>query len=897
MTSLLGVRGFVFDTKALNAAYAALPPSSRVDTTGYDEQALRRLVRYFADWSPVRSRSLNSAPEEQLDELSADERRELYDTLIERLAENLRDQYRREDALDGFEGFVHRLGRSPLPDAIHTFFLRYLWNFSEQLHDYNQDLLPDSDSTIPPEEIGDEPPQPAFFSAIRRLPSSYLDVKAAQYEGDDKINAIRYDAIQSIRSPEGLQVDELQELQREENERHETDIMRAYDEFTTVGQLYYDYFKPRFDAILKATTDGLIDRLDLADSDTHHVSFIEPRNRLGSTTWFSIFPSEIGDKTQAWQLHFAIKWDHTYYGLYPGDELQDDADDDLIDLEHITETDALTIEGVAEKFEAVSAEYLRLNDLEDPEPPTRPPDWITETVPRQLERANQVIFYGPPGTGKTYHAQRFAEWWVNDQSPGQSRPAQVEAVTFHPSMSYEDFLEGLTAEATDAGSVEYHVEDGILKRVAANAQQAYDRYENGNDSGGPPPYVLIIDEINRGNLAQIFGETITLLEADKRGSYEVSLAHSDEQFTLPPNLYVIGTMNTADRSIALVDAALRRRFRFVQFPPDIDALTKHYGFDDHGELHRAANGDDTAFRRLIALSILGLDRLNELILDAPDLGKGQQVGHSYFFDLDDVQGVLDAWQYDVLPLLEEYYFGQFDRIRRQLFDGAGEEVIDWDRERIRDFDDVELATFLAEYVGLEDGFTYTESALNSGATESTNRDPSPTFPEFLATVGDRVYDAVGETLNADRVDDFRRDEDLDRLTLAVKSNDPDHPSDEHVRYRYQIRPHLDSPVIDMNVYLSNSVREAVGEDLESFVDDLNFPFDIDVEMHRTFRAISTEHPIDVEGKDPYALDGDELRETVGEDIVDETIDAFCEMIEQLHSFFVGMDAEVDDVGG
>ena len=174
-------------------------------------------------------------------------------------------------------------------------------------------------------------------------------------------------------------------------------------------------------------------------------------------------------------------------------------------------------------------------------------------------------------------------------------------MTFHPAFAYEDFLEGLEADATENGAVDYDIEDGILKRIAKQARQAKDAAD-----GNPPSYILIIDEINRGNLAQIFGETITLLEADKRDSHTTRLAHSDDEFSIPSNLYVIGTMNTADRSIALVDAALRRRFRFLHFPPDYGVLLDKHNFDDWTGLETAITDADDPFRTLLALSIRGL---------------------------------------------------------------------------------------------------------------------------------------------------------------------------------------------------------------------------------------------------------------------------------------------------
>jgi 5-methylcytosine-specific restriction protein B len=323
-------------------------------------------------------------------------------------------------------------------------------------------------------------------------------------------------------------------------------------------------------------------------------------------------------------------------------------------------------------------------------PPNKPEN--ADRIARQLQKTNQVVFYGPPGTSKTYTAQRFARWWAANQQRITARENQVRTVTFHPSFSYEDFVEGLTAEATDDGTVTYRIKKGILRRICDDALEAY--IESGENEA-VPRYVLIIDEINRGNLSQIFGEMITLLESDKRldapNETRVDLAHSGDELVLPPNLYLIGTMNTADRSIGLIDAAIRRRFRFLSFSPDYELLYEHHGFGGQKqqalEAVRADTDIETALR---VLSILALKELNSRIISAPDLEKGNQIGHTYLLDLDDEQEITEAWKYEILPLIEEFYYSQFNRIRDDLFAGEGHKLVDWTAEEIRDFSPEEL---------------------------------------------------------------------------------------------------------------------------------------------------------------------------------------------------------------
>lgn len=276
----------------------------------------------------------------------------------------------------------------------------------------------------------------------------------------------------------------------------------------------------------------------------------------------------------------------------------------------------------------------------------------------QLRANGQLIFHGPPGTGKTYTARRFARWWINTISD-TPKQEQLRFVTFHPSFNYEDFLEGLTAKKDDGDTVSYEIEDGIFKEICKDARTAY---KESPDPDQAPPYVLVIDEINRGNLAKIFGETITQLELDKRlGADEeitINLAHSGKEFVIPPNLYLIGTMNTADRSIALVDAALRRRFGFLSFPPDYQVFSKEYDL----------TSKSPAFAELLNTSVAALQVINKNVLESGELGKGKQVGHSYLLGLESPLEIVNAWRYNILPLLEEYYFGELGRLQSTIFE-------------------------------------------------------------------------------------------------------------------------------------------------------------------------------------------------------------------------------------
>ena len=177
-----------------------------------------------------------------------------------------------------------------------------------------------------------------------------------------------------------------------------------------------------------------------------------------------------------------------------------------------------------------------------------PADFLEE-IDTLLKEKKQVIFQGPPGTGKTYVAQELAQYIAGSKD-------RVTLVQFHPSYAYDDFVQGYRPTTLENGQPGFRLTDGPLLRAAHRA--ALDK------SGAR--HFLIIDEINRGNISKVFGEMYFLLEYR---NHKINLQYSSEdEFSLPENLYIIGTMNTADRSIALVDLALRRRFYFVEFHPD-----------------------------------------------------------------------------------------------------------------------------------------------------------------------------------------------------------------------------------------------------------------------------------------------------------------------------------------
>lgn len=244
-----------------------------------------------------------------------------------------------------------------------------------------------------------------------------------------------------------------------------------------------------------------------------------------------------------------------------------------------------------------------------------------------LRLKKNIILEGAPGVGKTFTADRLAYSLM-----GEKAIDRVKMVQFHQSYSYEDFIMGFRPSASG-----FELRKGPFYQFCKQAE--------GDESND---YFFIIDEINRGNLSKIFGELFMLIEMDKRGR-DLKLLYSDEQFSIPENLYIIGMMNTADRSLAMLDFALRRRFAFFELKP---------GFDSDGFKEYQSHLKNEKFDALINT----VKHLNEIIASDESLGEGFCIGHSYFCNLIpnsiDQQVLSSIVEYELIPLLKEYWFDE-----------------------------------------------------------------------------------------------------------------------------------------------------------------------------------------------------------------------------------------------
>ena len=256
-----------------------------------------------------------------------------------------------------------------------------------------------------------------------------------------------------------------------------------------------------------------------------------------------------------------------------------------------------------------------------------------DTLVSLVKSKKNIILQGAPGVGKTFAAKRLAYSMM-----GVKDPNRVMMVQFHQSYSYEDFIMGFRPSENG-----FKLKHGVFYEFCKRAE-----VDSDND------YFFVIDEINRGNLSKIFGELFMLLESDKRG-VALQLLYADEKFSIPENLYIIGMMNTADRSLAMLDYALRRRFAFFNLKPAFES-------DGFKSYQQSLNNDK--FNKLIEC----IKQLNLAIKSDETLGEGFCIGHSYFCDLDksetyEWEDVLSRIvEFELIPLLNEYWFDDVDMV-------------------------------------------------------------------------------------------------------------------------------------------------------------------------------------------------------------------------------------------
>lgn len=318
-------------------------------------------------------------------------------------------------------------------------------------------------------------------------------------------------------------------------------------------------------------------------------------------------------------------------------------------------------------------------------PPASPPEPLFIQLSEALERKGQAVVFGPPGTGKTYTCLRFALWWLGNRTDFGLDPmadygteefrhaiavlaerGNLTQLTFHPAYAYEDFIEGFRPVSHESTGLQLALTDGVFKRICHVAREDPEH-----------PYLLFIDEINRGDMPKVFGELITLIEKDKRG-IPVVLPQSGQNFQVPDNVHILGSMNTADRSIRMLDSALRRRFAFIEIMPDARTLEG----ERIGSIHLAD-----------LLRALNLRVLHEL-------GRERQIGHSCFLPkgrpVDTETELAAVIRGEVLPLLQEYAYDDYNLLAKFV----GNKIVDTASHQLAELTDEELLAELCTALGV-----------------------------------------------------------------------------------------------------------------------------------------------------------------------------------------------------
>lgn len=510
-----------------------------------------------------------------------------------------------------------------------------------------------------------------MLKAISKINPEVLVETRDKYRNEEKIKQIRFLLLDKLIETGTASIEDLEDIKERVKVKYDTNILNSWNNFSILFELYYIDKKKRVKEEQRKIHEAIqrfeaYKELKFVDGKVLN-GFNWNQHFGGSESWLAVYEEKYSGHRVAPQFFVSIDEQQVRYGLLHGDQhpkrgveniekvfdiveftyerFKSKMEEVVVAFQEGTELEVSkeNSKGTPDSIEIMEDEYV--DDSQDELPVYTKADFLREvfineghyeSISNLLRYKKNIILQGPPGVGKTFVSKRLAYSLLNRKDNDC-----VEIVQFHQNYAYEDFVMGFRPDKNG-----FSLQNGIFYDFCEKALENPEK-----------DYYFIIDEINRGNLSKIFGELFMLIERDKRDDF-VTMGYSKKRFTVPSNVYIIGTMNTADRSLAQLDVALRRRFAFVSLKPSFNEKWKEY---------MLTNGVSVA---LVERIFFAVEKWNKEIVDDFQLGSGYAIGHSFFTTLPEQMSEA-VWfngiiEYEIKPLLEEYFFDRLEVVENLL---------------------------------------------------------------------------------------------------------------------------------------------------------------------------------------------------------------------------------------